>query len=404
MILLQSRSTAFLIIPDSSENEALYTRIFSKLESTFANHAIQEYSRSLDAMRLIAPLENNTIAQSSYSLFRVILSSSFEKEEIWTAARFAMHGAYKWDKFLPWVEGPDDVIDFLAHHFAIQAKGEDDVAKQPIEDALRAIAYASNETTLEVLKRFDHTDKVFVDGIRKAFEEDRPFQTRKAAVFIMPIIQDKWFDDSSEGIMSDEEKDEFCKNWGSAADNVKRSIDKRKATCATLFAMLNSEQWRSHIVMDNLKLVDYFTDLSDDPKLRFIDLPDDSKYFTACKRNASILPWLRSKADEAGKEGTEETKLWKLWLAILWSDYVNLPEDVGDQVMEVTEVVISKARNDVSFISRIMTTEKEKYRQKLGKHEAWSLEDEAERLRIKVADLDECARKFTEVVGKGTSG
>ena len=36
-------------------------------------------------------------------------------------------------------------------------------------------------------------------------------------------------------------------------------------------------------------------------------LRDDLEYFTACKKNASVLPWLRSRADKAGKEGTEET-------------------------------------------------------------------------------------------------
>ena len=382
-------SAAFLITPDSSENEALYERIFRKLESTFNNHVVQEYARSLYAIRLIAPLENETVAKGSYSLFRVVLSSSFEKEEIWAAARFAIHGAYKWDPFLPWVEDPDDVIKFLAHHFAIQAKGEDDVARQPIEDVLRAVAYASNETTLEGLKKFDHTDKLFVGGVRKAFGGDRPFQTRKAALFLMQIIQDKWFDDSLEGVVLDEEEDEFCKDWGTAVDGIEHSTDVKKASCATFFAMLNSERWRSHIAKDKLKLVEYFT-----------DLPDDFKYFTACKKNASILPWLRSIADKAGEERTEESKLWKLWLAILWSDYVNLPKNIRDQVLEATRVVVSKARHDVNFISRIMAAEKERYQVKLDEHEAWSLEDEAERLRAKVEYLNDGIEKFTGVVGK----
>ena len=372
----------------SSETDTLYIRIFSKLESTFTNHAVQEYARSLDTMKLIAPLEADAVAQHSYGLFRIILSSSFEEEEIWTAARLAMHGAYKWDKFLPWVEDPGDVIKFLAHHFAIQAKGEDDVAKQPIEDALRAIAYASNETTSEGLKKLNRTDKIFLNGIRRAFKDDRSFQTRKAGIFAMPIIQDKWFDDSLEDAMSDEEKDEFCKNWGSAVDGIEHTTDVKKASCSTLFAMLNSERWRSHIMKDKLKLVEYFA-----------DLPDNSKYFNACKRNASILPWLRSRAEDAGQEGTEKTKLWKLWLAILWSDYVSLPQEVKDQVLEVTKAT-SKARGDVNYISRIMVAEKERYLAKLYEHVVWCLEDEAEMLRTRVEGLDESIENFEEVIGK----
>jgi len=270
----------------------------------------------------------------------------------------------------------------------IQAEGEDDVATQPIENALRAVAYANNEKTLEGLKKLDHTDKLFIDGIRKAFEADRPFQTRKAALYLMPFIQDKWFDDSLEDCMSDEVKGEFCKNWGSAVDGIEHTTEVKKAMCSTLFGMLNSKRWRSHVAKDKMKLMTYFA-----------DLPEDSKYFTACKRNPSILPWLRSRADEAGEERVEETKFWRLWLAILWSDFANLPKDVSDQVLEMTKV-ISKAKHDVKFISRIMTAEKEKYQVKLDGHEAASLEDEPERLRARLEGLDESIEKFEEVTGQ----
>ena len=391
MIFLQKPvdRIVFLIIFDSSEGEAICMRIFGKLESTFADHVVREYARSLDAIRLIAPFPNETVAQSSYDLFHTILSSSFEKEESWAAARFAIHGAYKWDDFLPWVEDPDDIVKFLAHHFAIQAKGEDDVAIQPIEDALRAVAYASDETALEGLRDLDHTDKLFFDGVRKAFEEGRPFQTRKAALYVMPVIQDKWFDDSLEDVMSDGEKDEFCKNWGSTVDEIEHTAEVKKTLCTTLFAMMNSKRWRSHIVKDKLKLMECFT-----------DLPEDCKYFAACKKNASVLPWLRSRADGADEEGAEETKLWKLWLAILWLDCTNLPKKVMDQVLEVTKVVISKVRHDVNFISRIMAAEKERSQGELDKHEATSLEDEPERLRAKLESLNEGIEKFADVVGK----
>jgi len=379
----------FLTVFDSSENGVLDVRIFSKLESTFNNHAIWEYARSVDAMRLITALRNDTVAQSCYSLFHVVLSSSFEKEDMWAAARLASHGAFKWDRYLPWVNDPDDAMKFLLYHFAIQTKGEDDIATQPIEDMLRAVAYAKNKATLEGLEKFDHTDKLFVGGVRKAFEGDRPFQTRKAALFFVPVIQDKWFGDSLEEAMSDEEKDEFCKNWGSAVDGIEHTMDVKGAICTTFFAMLNSKKWRSHIVKGKFKLMEYFA-----------DLPDDSKHFTECKKNASLLPWLRSRAAEAGDRGTEETKLWKLWLAILWSDYSSLPKGVRNQVLEVTKGVISKARHDVSFISRIVTTEKERHQTKLGGHAALSLDDEAERLRARVEGINEGIEKFEEAVGK----
>ena len=290
---------------------------------------------------------------------------------------------------LPWVNDPDDVLKSLLHHFAIQAEGEDDVATQPIEDMLRAVAYASNEQALEGLKKFDLADKVFVGGIRKALGNDRPFQTRKATLFLLQILQDKWFDDSLEDVMSDREKDEFSEGWGSTVDGIQHTPDVKKAVCATFFAVLNSKRWMSRIAKDKFKLMLYFS-----------DVPDNSKHFIACKKNASVFPWLLSRANEAGSGGTEETNLWKLWLAILWSDYASLLKEVKDQVLEVTKVVTSKARHDVTFVSGIMAMEKEKYRTKLGGYTTLSLEDDAERLRARVEDMNENIERFEEAVGK----
>ena len=370
---------------DSSQNKSFYFHIFSKFEATFKDHVEQEYARTIDAMRLITPLQTNAVAGNSYDLFRVILSSSFEEEEIWAAARIAIYGAFKWDSFLPWIKDPNDIIKFLVHHFAIQAEDGDEIARQAIEETLRAIAYSSDEEALEGFKKFDCANNLFVSGIRKAFEDDRSFETRKAALFLMKIFQDKWFDDSLEDVMSDEEKAEFCKNWSSAVDGIEHTDDVKRAVCATLFGMLNSEKWRPHIVKEKLRLIEYFA-----------DLPDDSKHFIACKENPSVLPWLRSGANGTG-EGVERTKL---WLAILWSDYANLSQGVKDQVLEITKVVISKARHDVGFISRIMLAEKERYQVKLDGHQAVSLEDEPEKLRARVEGLSESIEKFDEFVGK----
>ena len=346
-------------------------------------------------MRLISPVDDNTVCQSSYSLFRVILASSFDKEDIWKASRFAVHGAYKWDRFLPWVQDPNDLLKFLSHHFSIQAKGEDEISSEPIQDTLRALAYASGEVTIEALKKFDPTEKSFVEGIRKAFENDRPFQTRKAALFLMPIIQDRWFDDSlQQDVVPDEQKIAFCKNWASAVDGIEHTYDVKKAASSTLFSMMNSSKWRLHIAEDKWKLMEWFT-----------VLPEESKPFSACKKNPEVLPWLKSKAENPTEgEGKNSAKanqgLMKLWLAILWLDYVNLPEAVRDQVLEMTKVVISKVRHDVNFITVVMEAEKERYRTELKEYPLWSIDDKATTLRTRVETLNSSMEKFFEVVGE----
>lgn len=379
----------------SSETEALLGKIYSKLESTFKGHVVQEFDRSCDAMRLIAPVEDNTVCQSSYSLFRVILASPFNKEDIWKASRSAVHGAYKWDRFLPWVQDPNDLLKFLAYHFLIQTQGEDEVSKEPIQDTIRALAYASGEVTIEAFKKFDPTEKSFVEGIRKAFDSDRPFQTRKAALFLIPIIQDKWFDDSLEqDVVSDDQRTEFCKNWASAVDGIEHTYDVKKATISTLFSMMNSNKWRPHIAEDKLKLMEWFT-----------VLPEDSKPFNACKKNPEILPWLKSRAENPTEgEGKNSARvnqsLMKLWLAILWLDYVGLPEAVKDQVLEVTKVVISKVRHDVNFITVVMEAEKERYQAELKEFPLWSIDDKATVLRARVDNLNSNMETFLEAVGE----
>ena len=379
----------------SSETQALLGKIYNKLESTFKNHAVQEFDRACDAMKLIAPVEDNTVCQSSYALFRVILASPFDQEDVWKACRFAVHGAYKWDRFLPWVQDPNDLIKFLSHHFTLQAKGDDEVANEPIQDTLRALAYASGEVTVEALKKFDPTEKWFIDGIRKTFENDRPFQTRKAALFLMPIIQEKWFDDSlTEDVMSEDQRAEFCKNWASAVDGIEHTYDVKKATSSTLFSMLNSNKWRSHIAEDKWKLMEWFT-----------VLPDENKPLNACKKNPEILPWLRSKAENATEgEGKSSAKtnqgLMKLWLAILWLDYVTLPEAVRDQVLETTKLVISKVRHDVNFVMVVMEAEKERYQTELKEYPLWSIDDKATALRTRVDNLSSSMEKFLEAVGE----
>lgn len=346
-------------------------------------------------MKLIAPVEDNTVCQSSYSLFRVIIASSFDKEDMWKASRFAVHGAYKWDRFLPWVQDPSDLIKFLSHHFDIQAKGEDEIAGEPIQDTLRALAYASGEATIEALKKFDPTDKWFVNGVRKALEDGRPFQTRKAALFLMPIVQDRWFDDSlKEDVVPDDQKAEFCKNWASAVDGIEHTHDVKKATSSTLFSMLNSNKWRSYITEDKLKLMEWFT-----------VLPDESKPFNACKKNPEVLTWLKSKTENQNEgEGKNSAKanqgLMKLWLAILWLDYVSLPEAVKDQVLEMTKVVISKVRHDVNFITVVMEAEKERYQTDLKEYPLWSIDDKASALRTKVDNLNSSMEKFLGAVAE----
>jgi hypothetical protein len=60
----------------------------------------------------------------SYHVFHTIMASSVAGDKKWEVAWLMMNGAYNWDKYLPWVEDPKDVLVFLEHHFELQANRE----------------------------------------------------------------------------------------------------------------------------------------------------------------------------------------------------------------------------------------------------------------------------------------
>jgi len=254
-------------------------RIFDKLTEMFRNptHTNDEIDRALEVMELIGPLSENDISQKSYDLFHVIMqapvSLAYTQEKKWEASRLAMHGAYKWDEFLPWVEDPQDILTFLDHNFDLADRGGQD-QREPIQNALRALAYASGSATIEDLKRFDPTEPSFVRGICYVFQGDKPSQLHKAALFFLPLIGDGWFNTS-----------------------IKHTYDVQKATLSVLFGMISSPHWRPHIVMEKWKLLEYFT-----------SVPDGSVPLMRCIDNPELMDVIRNVADPAAMV---------LWLAIL---------------------------------------------------------------------------------------
>ena len=96
-----------------------------------------------------------------------------------------MYGAYRWDKFLPWVEDPKDILAFLDRHFDLAAQ-EGQNQDGPIQNALCALAYTSGPITIEALKLFNPTEPSFVHSISYVFKDDKPFQFHKATLLPSP--------------------------------------------------------------------------------------------------------------------------------------------------------------------------------------------------------------------------
>ena len=293
-------------------------RLFEKLAAAFWNDTstTDQIDNALRALNLIAPLSEDDIAEKSYLLFHVIMqaniSSTYSEEKRWEASRLALHGAYKWDKVLPWVEDPKDILAFLNHHFDLATQGEDQ--DEPIQNALRALAYAHNPETIEALKTFDPTEPSFVRGICFAFQNDRPPQLRKAALFFLPLVADRWFN-THLPIMEPSEMRNFCADWASAIDEIGPTV--HKAALEVLFGMINSSHWRPHIVPDKWNLLEY-------P----IPVPYDFQPLKRCIDNPEVM--------EAISNANNRDAL-VLWSTILWLNYNELDSQIRTQLLAVTK-------------------------------------------------------------------
>ena len=323
-------------------------------------------------MELIAPLSENDIATESYHLFHVVMQApvtdAYTQEKKWQAARFTMHGAYKWDEFLPRVEDPQDVLTFLGHHFGL-ATQDGENQDEPIQNALRALAYASSAATIGALKAFDPTEPSFARGIRHIYQDDRPPQLRRAALFFLPLIGDKWFN-TRVPIMRPDQMGALCADWASAVDGTEHTYDVQKAALAVLFGMINSPHWLPHIVPNKWKLLEYFT-----------SVPDDSQPLKRCLENPELTSAISEVRNPAAMV---------LWLAILWLKYKELIPEIREQLETFTrEVAQGSRRTDLDWYLSVMDLELRKAEDSLMQHNAWSTDPAAVALRKKIDNLQQ---------------
>ncbi|KAF9643955.1 hypothetical protein BDM02DRAFT_3175321 [Thelephora ganbajun] len=367
--------TDYLLVFDKSREcspqiDRIYERLTKTLQSP--NPTTYEVDRALEAMELIAPLSGSEIAEKSYKLFHVVMrapvSLAYSQEKKWEASRLAMYGAYKWDKHLPWVDEPKDILTFLDHHFDLATQGDQN-QDEPIHNALRALAYASSSVTIEALKHFDPTEPSFVRGICYVYHNDKPFQLRKAALFFLPLIGDRWFN-TPYPIMEPDRMRSLCVDWASVVDSIEHTHNVQKVTLAVLFGMINSPHWRPHIVTERWELLEYFT-----------SVPDDSQPLRRCIDNPELMNAI---ANVPNPVATVH------WLAILWLKYKELIPQVREQMETVTkEIARSGRRRNLDSYLSLMDSELEKAEDALTQYNTWSTDPGAVALRTKIENLQQ---------------
>ena len=335
-------------------------------------------------MKLIAPLSVDQIAQKSYKLFHDIMqtpvSLAYPQEKKWEASRLAMHGAYKWDRFLPWVEDPQDILLFLDHHFDLATRAGED-QDEPIQNALRALAYASGPVTIEALKSFDPTAPSFVRGICYIYQDDKPFQLRKAALFLLTLIGDRWFN-TDYPIMEPDQMRSLCVNWASAVDNIEHTHDVQKATLTAFLGMINSPYWRPHVVTDKWRLLEYFA-----------SVPDDSLPLRRCIDNPDLMGEIKL---------TENPTAMALWPAILWLKYKELIPAVRGQLETTTKEAGRNRKVDQDMWLSVMDSELRKAEDELNYYDAWSTDSTAIALRTRIDNLQQARSSLVAIKRSGS--
>ena len=320
-------------------------------------------------MKLIAPLSKDEIPERSYELFHVVMqtpvSLAFSQEKKWEASRLAMHGAYKWDKVLPWVEDPHDILLFLDHHFYLATRGDQN-QDEPIQNALRALAYASGPVTIEALERFDPTEPSFIRGIYYIYQDERPLELRKAALFFLPLIGDRWFN-TDYPIMEPDKMRSLCVNWAYTVDVMKNTYYFQKAILTVLLGMINSPHWRPHIVTEKWKLLEYLS-----------SVPDDFPPLRRCIDNPELM-------EEIKRTGNPTAMT--LWSMILWLRYKELIPQVREQLETATKEAVRDGGMDLDMYLSTMDTELRKAEDALNQYEPWSTDPSAIALRKKIGNL-----------------
>ena len=313
----------------------------------------------------------NETPEKSYQLFHIFMqtpvSLAFSQEKKWAASRLAMHGAYKWDKVLPWVEDPRDILVFLNHHFDLAAQGSQD-QDESIQYALRALAYASSPVTIEALKTFDPTEPSFVRGICYIYQDEKPRELRKAALFLLPLISDRWFN-TDYPIMEPDQMRSLCVNWASTVDVMENTYDFQKANLTVFLGMINSPHWRPHIVADKWRLLEYFA-----------SLPEDFPPLRRCVDNLELM-------EEIKRTGNPIAMT--LWPMILWLKYKELIPQVREQLETATKEAARDGGMDLDLYLSTMDTELRKAEDALNQYETWTTDPPAIALRRKIGNLQQ---------------
>ena len=308
-------------------------------------------------------------------------STHLTGETKWKAARLAIHGAYKWDLYMPWLHDAKDVIAFLEHTLEFPcAEEEQDMA---LQGAYRALAYASKR---DMLDGYDMKKRSIVDGTIAAFSHQKPFQLWKAILFFLDVVEGQWFNSEVE-IMNEERRRELIQKLVDNMEHIEPTVDVLCAILSILLGMADSPMWRPHIPIKLWSAMGGFP-----------ALPETTPSFVRCRNNPDVIDGLRA---------YEEKSVAKFWMGILWRDWVDLRPEVQARLVQATREVVGPGSEDHALISAAIVGTHQQLTQHMAKFQPWSIEEEALACRAQLEKLEQGRLKLEGVLvgisGKGLS-
>ena len=341
-----------------------------------------DFAVGFRALELFSPLCLHPVADGCQALFDAVMQSTYLTGETkWKAARLALHGAYKWDLYMPWLHDAKDVITFFEHVLESPcAEEEQDMA---LESAYRALAYASKR---EMLDQYDMKKTLIVDGTIAAFSYQKPFQLWKAILFFLDVVEGQWFGSEVE-IMDEEKRRKLIQRLVDNMEHIEPTIDVLCAILSVLLGMADSPMWRPHLPIKLWSAMGGFP-----------ALPETTPSFVRCRDNPDVIDGLRA---------YEEKSVVKFWMGILWRDWVDLRPEVQARLVEVTREVVGPGAEDQALISAAITGTHQQLSQHMEKFQPWSIEEEALACRARLEKLEQGRLKLEGVLvgisGKGLS-
>ena len=163
---------------------------------------------------------------------------------------------------------------------------------------------------------------------------------------------------------------DFCMDWASAVDSIEHTYVVQKAILAVLLGMINSTHWRPCVVVENWKLLEYFT-----------LVPNDSLPLGRCIKNPEVMETIRN---------MESPDVMIFWLAILCWKYEELIPEVQEQLETVVkEVVPGDSRTYLDVCLSTMNLELKKAKDALQQYNLWPTDPAANDLRTKIDNLQQ---------------